>query len=638
DLSVSMARARYQGQDVLVTAFVDVTAKKRVEQQLRKARQAADSANAAKSAFLAAMSHEIRTPLNAILGNLELLSHSPLNAAQRDRLDTIRSASDGLLSVVSDVLDFSKIEAGELRLEEIEFDALEVASRALRMFAPMAQACGLALVGELGLAVSQPMRGDPTRLGQILHNLLSNAIKFTNAGKVTLRLALDEAGLQAAFEVEDTGIGMSAEQMARLFRAFSQGDATISRRFGGTGLGLALCSRLAQAMGGTMAAESEPGLGSRFTLRLPLGECAGERDLPRFDGQSVVLVAAFEAERAYVGQALSAWGLRPQGYGHPAQVGQRELEGAAALVLWGARQTWLAADENRLIEESAWVIDCAMSGPGLPTAAGRLLSVSMYGLGGLAGALRHALQGRALAPASPGRRVLARPLRILVAEDNLVNRRLFEEQLALLGCEVRTAEDGEAALAWLEREEYDVLLTDLAMPGMDGYALARRALRRWPSLPVVAATAHVTPQERERCAQAGMARVLGKPLSLEELGRTLSELTGIAWESPAATGSAEDLKDGQAILDALRQTFLQSCKASLETLRHAQAQGDTAQLLAELHSLGGALNVFRVHDVARDCSELDQAVRQTGIAANATAIDRLCDALRQMEQHLPPGT
>lgn len=532
DLSVSMVRARYQGKNVLVTAFTDVTAQSRVEQQLRKARQASDRANAAKSAFLAAMSHEIRTPLNAILGNLELLSHSRLDAAQRDRLRTISTSSNGLLAIVSDVLDFSKIEAGELRLESIEFDVLDVASQALRMFTATARAKGLTLAGQLGEIVALPMLGDPTRLGQVINNLLSNAVKFTEQGSVALALSVDEEHGSLVIEVDDTGIGMSQEQLARLFRAFSQADPTINRRFGGTGLGLALCSRLAQAMGGTLLVQSEPGRGSRFTLRLPLGNCGQARQMPRFDGERVALLAGSASWRAYVGRSLQAWGLNVQSYAHPAALKPDLLGEFAAVVLWGDRQGWGVEDENRLVEEAPWVIDCGEDGPADPVLMGRLLSVSMIGLKGLASGLDHVLRGTPLSAPELCRPILARRLSVLIAEDNPVNQRLFEEQLRMLGCDPVSVDNGVQALECLGRARFDVLLTDLAMPEMDGYALAESARERWPSMPVVAASAHMTPQERALCEQAGNCPGPGETLVARRSCASAVDGNGCADQKP----------------------------------------------------------------------------------------------------------
>lgn len=658
ELSVSMVRARYQGKNVLVTAFSDVTAKNRVEQQLRKARQASDRANAAKSAFLAAMSHEIRTPLNAILGNLELLSHSTLDAAQRDRLRTIRTASDGLLAIVSDVLDFSKIEAGELRLESIDFDVLDVAAQALRMFMPTARGKGLTLVGQLGETVTLPMRGDPTRLGQIINNLLSNAVKFTSAGRVALRVTVDAPQGALLMEVEDTGIGMSAEQQARLFRAFSQADPTINRRFGGTGLGLALCSRLAQAMGGALSVNSEPGRGSRFELRIPLAGAiaqpaalptplpavsavdvpataaaaqqatpgAGEPATlaPHFDGERVAVLAASASWRAYVGRCLRAWGLRVQTFAHPAALTPAAMDEFAAVVLWGERHGWQVEDENRLVEEAPWVIDCGEDGPAEPVVMGRVLSASMIGLKGLASGLAHALLGAPLDAPDLRRPVLARRLNVLIAEDNPVNRRLFEEQLRLLGCEPTSVDDGVQALECLERAAFDVLLTDLAMPQMDGFALAAAARARWPEMPVVAASAHMTPEERVRCQQAGVAQVLGKPLPLGELADALSNVTGVrSWRLDV---TKDGYLGGRAMGEDLKRTFRHACEASMAELLRGRRAQNAKQLLAELHKLRGMLDVFGEPGLSQLAADAEGRLKAGQAMGDAQA---LLDALQQ---------
>ncbi|MFL9966092.1 ATP-binding protein [Paraburkholderia sediminicola] len=646
DLSVSVVAARYQGQDVLVTAFTDVTAEKNLERQLREAKQAADSANAAKSAFLAAMSHEIRTPLNAILGNLELLSHSQLDALQRDRVKTIRGSSDGLLAIVSNVLDFSKIEAGEMTLERIVFDAQEVASRALTIFGPVARAKGLRLSGEFGSSATQPMQGDPHRLGQVMNNLLSNAIKFTDSGGVTLRLSVqagnndqgsrdvqDDQADWLVIEVEDSGIGMSHEQQAMLFQAFSQVDATISRRFGGTGLGLALCARLTAAMGGTIAVRSEPGKGSIFTVRVPLGdrEAAAGSDRPHFSGELVLFVADADAWHAYASAALEAWGLRVQAYRHPAQLDPETLEEADTLILCGERGTWHADDERDLLEESSWTIDCSTEGPAYPVATGRVVKVSSYGLKGLAAALRYTLQGEPLEVGNETQRVLSRRLKVLVAEDNAVNRQLFEEQLKLLGCEPQAVEDGQQALEWLSRQRFDVLVTDLAMPVLDGYGLARQALARWPDMPIIAATASATPEDRMRCEAAGMSRVLTKPLQLDELSAVLSEVTGVPGmpvEAGRHDGKRDGVLGGRALPQRVRAAFLESCEASLAVLHAAYDAGDAARILAELHSLRGALALFGYKALADECAEIQTTVLQEGVRPALNMIDDFDSHLR----------
>ncbi|SDR55848.1 ATP-binding protein [Paraburkholderia tuberum] len=631
DLSVSVVPARYQGEDVLVTAFTDVTVEKRLNRQLREAKQAADSANAAKSAFLAAMSHEIRTPLNAILGNLELLSHSQLDALQRDRLKTIRGSSDGLLAIVSDVLDFSKIEAGEMTLERIVFDAQEVASRALTMFGPVARAKGVRLSGEFGTSTTQPMQGDPTRLGQVMNNLLSNAIKFSGHGEVTLRLSA-EAGSddqpELVIEVEDSGIGISPEQQAMLFRAFSQADTTIKRRFGGTGLGLALCARLTDAMGGTIAVHSVPGEGSLFTVRVPLGDCHGEPglDMPHFEGEQVLFVAAADTWHAYAVPALEAWGLKVQAYRHPAQLDLETLEEADTLIVCGEHDTWHADDVRRLLEASSWMIDCSAEGPAYPVATGRAVKVSSYGLKGLAAALRHTLQGMPLEAGKETQRGLSRRLKVLVAEDNAVNRELFSEQLKMLGCEPQVAEDGLQALERLSRERFDVLVTDLAMPVLDGYGLVREAQARWPEMPIVVATASVSQEERARCEAAGVMRVVAKPLQLDELSATLSEVTGVPGVAVQAEEQERERKrdgmlGGRAMPAHVRATFLKSCEEALAAIHAAYDAGDAARILAELHSLRGALNVFGYRTLAEQCAQMEVAISKEGVGTAQDMID-----------------
>lgn len=624
DLSVSMVRARYQDRNVLVSAFTDVTAKNRVDQQLRKARHASDSANAAKSAFLAAMSHEIRTPLNAILGNLELLSHSPLDAAQRDRLRTIRTSSDGLLAVVSDILDFSKIEAGELQLEQVDFDAHEVVSNALRVFLPAARAKGVRLIGWLGETVGLPMCGDPTRLCQIINNLLSNAVKFTAVGEVALKLLVDDERHMLNVEVRDTGIGMSPEQQARLFRPFSQADPSISRRFGGTGLGLALSHRLAQAMGGSLSAHSVAAQGSVFVLRVPLGRIANPGYIPCFDGQQVLLLTGCHEWRTHLARALTTWGLGVNAPTDPMAVTSHTVAAVDAVVLWEGRAAWPVEIENRVIEEASWVVDCAEDGPADPLPMGRVLRVSTVGLKGLADSLRHVLQGACVAGPDLRRPVFARRLRVLVVEDNAVSRGLLEDQLRVLGCEPTAMPAAEQALACLEKASFDVLLTDLAMPEVDGYALAEQVSARWPDMPVLAASAHVTAHERARCRRSGVSLVLSKPMALEELARALSEATG----EPAryVVANSDGPLGGRPIHDDLRKMYCQACETSLGRIRKGRAAGNVPLLLAELHALRGMLAIFGEYELSRFARQTEAYLKAAG---GLTAAEPLLDSIEE---------
>lgn len=630
-LSVSMAPVRYRARDALVVAFTDITEKKRLEQHLLEARDAADKANAAKSSFLAAMSHEIRTPLNAILGNLELLALSA-DDEQRGRLETIRRSSDSLMAIVSDVLDFSKIEAGELSLERIEFDALEVASSALAIFTPVAKSKGLKLYGELGDTATRPIQGDPTRFGQVLNNLLSNAIKFTEQGQVTLRMTKDASGwLQ--IEVEDTGIGMSEAQVQQAFRAFSQTDATINRRYGGTGLGLTLCQRLVEAMGGTLSVRSTPDKGSCFHFSIPLGNPASTADRPTFFGQPILLLAETAACRTYLEGVLRGWGLTVRIFQHPAQIADQAFNAEPVLVIWGSRATWHADDENRLVEAADWVIDCHADGPVDPQAYGRVLNASTCGPQGLARALRYILLGERLPERGPACLARLDGLRVLVAEDNPVNRRLFEEQLQLLGCHVSIVEDGAQALVRLEQAAFDVVLTDLSMPVMDGYTLARKARKRWPLLPIVAATAHVTPQEQDRCRMVGIARVVTKPLSLSVLERVLREVSGVEGGASAVEALGdEQLLGGQDLPADMLHIFRHFCTEAFARIRQALDEGNQTLLLSELHALKGALGVYRYPEASRRLADVEAQLR----AGEPTSVAGLEAILQGLETELGP--
>jgi two-component system, NarL family, capsular synthesis sensor histidine kinase RcsC len=629
-LAVSFAPGRYQGEDVLVIAFIDVTAKAQLEQRLRDAKREADQANAAKSIFLATMSHEIRTPLSAIVGNLELLAHSPLDAMQQARVETMRHSSDGLLATLRDVLDFSKIEAGETVLEHIGFDAVEVISPALLAFAPMARAKGVGLYGAFDASSKVPMMGDPTRLRQILNNLLSNAIKFTEQGSVTVRVAVDvtdSGSRELRVAIEDTGIGMTAAQRSTVFHAFAQADASINRRFGGTGLGLALCGRLAQALGGTIDVQSAPGRGSCFTVRLPLGVAEAEADSAQaqFAGESVVLLASDAGWLRCMTPLLKAWGLRVAGYLDPSHVTEQELEAADVLMLCGDRDQWSADAENSLIEQVSRVIDSGIDGPLHPVRLGRIVSVSCHAPAGLHAAFVHALRGAPLTQ-SPQKAVATkvplscRRMRVLVAEDNEVNRQLFADQLAMLRCDARVVASGSEALQLLSQQRFDILLTDLHMPEMDGYALTRAVRKRWPDLPVVAVTAGVTQAELARCEEAGMAASATKPLSLQGLYELLVGTVGVAAGSCDALALPEGidshlLTGGIELSDDAWEIFERTYGSTLEALRAARVAADLSRLRQELHSLKGALAVFGYKELAAQCETVEMRLELDGYAA-----------------------
>nr|WP_308286064.1 ATP-binding protein [Burkholderia catarinensis] len=536
-LEVIARGARYQGEEVLLAAVVDVTAQQQLVRKLEEAVRAADSANAAKSSFLAAMSHEIRTPLNVILGNLELLDRSALDASQRSRVETLSTSSSGLLTLVNDILDFSKIEAGAMTVESIEFDVAAVIARELGAFAPIAKAKGLPLFCEIDMSSTQRMRGDPTRLAQVLGNLLNNAIKFTSDGCVTVRASVirtRRGGSDLVMKVEDTGIGIADASRHKLFKAFSQVDASITREFGGTGLGLALCDRLVSAMGGWISVTSTQEAGSCFTVRLPLGMHAAPIDQgSAFGGCPLLLIAAQDEWRNLALPHLSAWGFDVDVRDRPTRTPAECYARASVVVLIGDSTAWPREELDHLANsasERAPIVLATPDGPLQPYDAGRTIRVSGYWLGGLRGALTQAM---AEAASSAGRRRASGPpairgqgpLRVLLADDDTVNGSIFREQLDALGCTVRVVGCAKSALDALAADTWDVLLLAADLPDMRACALAETVRDLGFSCDVVAVTSHLAPDESRRYAAAGVEKVLAKPVTLAHLRAVLARVS-----------------------------------------------------------------------------------------------------------------
>ncbi|QQK06032.1 response regulator [Burkholderia anthina] len=549
-LEVIAHSARYQGEDVLIAAFADTSAQHRLVHQLEEAVRAADSANAAKSSFLAATSHEIRTPLNVILGNLELLERTALDASQQSRVRTLRASAEGLLAIVSDILDFSKIEAGAMSVESIEFDVIAVIERELAAFAPVARAKGLPLFADIDASGSQQMRGDPTRLAQVVGNLLSNAIKFTSEGRIVARVAVGRnarGALELAIGIEDTGIGIDVAQQARLFKPFSQVDASITRRYGGTGLGLALCDRLVEAMGGTISVDSAPRVGSLFTVRLPLrmgiapklpvGARAGA-------GRTLIVVSPEDAWRAFAFPHLRAWGFDVVMHPNPIGIAAGCLARAHAVVLFGDSDQW-RREELDSLGGGAPVVLATPDGPLQPDVAGRTIRVSSYSLNGLRTAIEQARvvsvgqRRQATGEADDGRPGAVsgtRVPRVLIADDAAVNGSIFREQLEVLGCMVRCVSSGGAALDTLVTGEWDALLLGADLPDMSARELAEAVRARAVPCDMIVVASHLAPDDARRYAASNVECVLTKPVTLADLRQSVARIArrrGIAFPAGA---------------------------------------------------------------------------------------------------------